>query len=69
MFQEHLTLRQVADVLQIRYQRAAELARLGVLPVIRLGRQIRVSPTQLESFLAGGGNSSSRSRVRQQSSK
>jgi excisionase family DNA binding protein len=55
MIREQLTLRQVAEVLQIRYHRAAELARTGLLPGIRLGRQIRVSPDQLEEFLANGG--------------
>lgn len=53
--QPKLTLRQAADALQIRYARAAELARNGVLPVVRLGRQIRICPEQLARFVAEGG--------------
>ena len=50
-----LTLKQVADILQISEARAQELARLGLLPVIRLGRQYRVDPDTLEEFLRSGG--------------
>jgi excisionase family DNA binding protein len=50
-----LTLQEAAEVLQVSYHRAAELARQGLLPVIRLGRQIRVCPDQLEAFIAKGG--------------
>jgi len=50
-----LTLKQTADILQIKVERAQELAREGILPVIRLGRQYRVDPDQLAEFLAAGG--------------
>jgi len=53
---ELLTLVQAARVLQIKYARAAELARSGVMPgVVRLGRQIRINPEALERFIESGG--------------
>jgi excisionase family DNA binding protein len=55
MTKELLTLEQTARVLTVTYARAAELARQGVLPVVRLGRQIRVSPDDLNQFIANGG--------------
>jgi len=50
-----LTLQQTAALLQVPYPRAANLARLGLIPSIRLGRQVRIDPTQLQRFLAEGG--------------
>ena len=50
-----LTLAQIAEMLQISYARAAELARLGLIPTVRLGRQIRISREQLAKFIDGGG--------------
>jgi excisionase family DNA binding protein len=50
-----LTLEDLARTLNVSYARAAQLAREGVLPTIRLGRQIRVHPDQLNEFLARGG--------------
>jgi len=53
---ELLTLSQAARVLQIKYSRAAELARMGLMPgIVRLGRQIRVNPEALERFIDSGG--------------
>ncbi len=50
-----LTLAQTALALNVSYARAAELARLGVLPVVRLGRQIRVDPTAIDELIKSGG--------------
>jgi excisionase family DNA binding protein len=50
-----LDLKQTAAILNISYARAADLARAGLLPVVRLGRQVRVDPQQLETFIAHGG--------------
>ncbi len=50
-----LTLEQTAETLNVSYARAAQLAREGILPTIRLGRQIRVDPEQLAAFIANGG--------------
>jgi excisionase family DNA binding protein len=52
---ELLTLEQTAKVLRVKYARAAELARDGVIPVVRLGRQIRVDPERLSNFISRGG--------------
>jgi len=55
MPQTLLTLAQVARVLNVSYARASQLAREGILPIVRLGRQYRVDPQQLERFIAEGG--------------
>lgn len=55
MGKELLTLTQAARVLKVGYPRAAELAREGVIPVVRLGRQVRVDPDQLTEFISSGG--------------
>jgi putative molybdopterin biosynthesis protein len=52
-----LTLKEVAEVLNIKVFRAAELVRLGILPAVRLGRQIRVDQQQLSQFIQSGGKS------------
>ena len=55
MVNELLTLEDVARVLHVKYGRAAELGREGIIPVVRLGRQIRINPEELNSFIASGG--------------
>ena len=50
-----LRIAEVAEVLDVSRARAYELVREGLLPVVRLGRQIRVDPTQLEAWLVAGG--------------
>jgi hypothetical protein len=50
-----LTLDQTAEILNTTYARAAGLARENLIPVVRLGRQIRVDPIRLQEFIAGGG--------------
>jgi len=52
---EILTLAQVADLLRVKYARAAELACRGILPHFRLGRQIRASRSELDSFIERSG--------------
>lgn len=54
---EILTLEEAARILRITYSRAAELARQSILPHVRLGRQIRVSRSALDRFIADGGKS------------
>jgi excisionase family DNA binding protein len=44
--------------LNVSEQRAYQMAREGILPegvVVRLGRQIRVDPDELECFIKNGG--------------
>ncbi|MCL4843495.1 MAG: helix-turn-helix domain-containing protein [Bryobacteraceae bacterium] len=50
-----LTLNEVATILHVSYARAAELARTHILPIVRLGRQVRVDQEVLECFIRDGG--------------
>jgi excisionase family DNA binding protein len=53
-----LTLTEVSQKLAVTYPRVTDLVRRGVLPgVVRIGRQIRVNPEQLNEFIATGGQS------------
>lgn len=54
---EHIiTVPEVAKFLRIPEARAYELVRLGILPCIRLGRQVRVARSALDAFIARGGH-------------
>ncbi len=57
MIETQLTLDEVAKALRISYRRAAQLARDQVLPTVKLGRQVRISPRALAHFVANGGRS------------
>lgn len=57
MQNETMTLAEVAEYLRITYHRAAELVRQNALPHFHLGRQVRVSRAQLETFVQRGGYS------------
>jgi excisionase family DNA binding protein len=57
MNDELLTIPHVAQRLGVSPQRAYELARLRLIPTVRLGRQLRVDPGRLEEFIQGGGSS------------
>lgn len=50
-----LTIPEVAHHLRITESRAYELARLDILPVCRLQRQIRVDASRLSDWIAAGG--------------
>ena len=50
-----LTIPETAQVLGIREARVYDLARDGLLPVVHLGRQLRVSEGALRAWIAGGG--------------
>jgi excisionase family DNA binding protein len=50
-----LTAQQVAVLLQVPKARVYELAREGLIPAVRLGRQIRVSASALDDWIADGG--------------
>ena len=50
-----LTVKQAAEILQVSYLRACQLSRENILPVVRLGRQLRVDRGQLEEFIRTGG--------------
>lgn len=55
MHNKLLKIAEVAERLDITIPRAYEMAREGVLPVVRLGRQIRIHPEKLEEWLLSGG--------------
>ena len=50
-----LTMKEVALRLGISLQRTYEMGRLGLLPVVRLGRQLRVEEGRLTSWAESGG--------------
>lgn len=52
-----LTMEEVADILRVPRPRVYLMARRGWIPVVRIGRQIRVEETQLRDWIAQGGRS------------
>jgi len=50
-----LNISEVAKFLNVKKHRAYQLAREGVIPVVRLGRQVRVDPVILDEFVRNGG--------------
>jgi len=50
-----LTIAEVAEVLRIPKTRVYELVRAGVIPAVRILRQVRVHPDRLGEFLSNGG--------------
>ena len=46
---------ETAKILRVKEHRVHELARLNILPHIRMGRQIRFDRQKIEEFLANGG--------------
>ncbi|XID90463.1 helix-turn-helix domain-containing protein [Paenibacillaceae bacterium WGS1546] len=49
------TLPEVAKILGITKERAYAVARSGLLPTVRIGRQIRVERQQLDRWIEKGG--------------
>jgi excisionase family DNA binding protein len=45
----------VAQALGVSVKRCYELARTGMIPSVRIGRQIRFRPTSVQTFIEGGG--------------
>lgn len=52
-----LTVAQVADILDLPEAQVYALGRADILPVIRLGRSVRVAEDQLEQWIRRGGQS------------
>jgi excisionase family DNA binding protein len=50
-----LTVSEAANLLGLRQSRVYTLIREGLLPAVRMGRQIRVSAGTLEKWIADGG--------------
>ena len=55
MFPKLLTMSEVATILNVTVARAYELARTGLLPTVKLGRQVRVDETRLREWIEAGG--------------
>jgi excisionase family DNA binding protein len=56
-----LTAKEVSEGLRIPVARVYELARTGVIPVVRLGeRQVRFNEDALREWVARGGNAEKR---------
>ena len=62
MKQRLMKMRQVATILGVSEDRAYVMAREGLLPIVRMGRQVRVDKRALEEWINAGGR-----RVRQKS--
>jgi excisionase family DNA binding protein len=45
----------VAEILDTSTARVYELIRLGILPAVKLGRQVRVAEDVLQAWIAAGG--------------
>ena len=45
----------VAEILGVRKHRVYELAREGLIPCVRLGRQVRFDPQTIAEFVRCGG--------------
>lgn len=50
-----LRISEVAHVLDVPLSRAYGMAREGIIPVVHLGRQLRVDPSRLEEWIKTGG--------------
>lgn len=50
-----LTMPQVAEILGVREQKVYIMARQGMFPVVRLGRQLRTDPDKLQEWIDRGG--------------
>ncbi|HWQ35424.1 MAG TPA: helix-turn-helix domain-containing protein [Blastocatellia bacterium] len=55
--QKLMTLAEAAELLDVDYARAAQLARDGMLrpAVVRIGRQVRINPVLLREIIERGG--------------
>lgn len=51
-----LTANEVADILQVSVARVYELARMRVIPCVRLLRQVRFDEQALRQWIAQGGS-------------
>jgi excisionase family DNA binding protein len=50
-----LTADMVSTELQVPLSRVYELARLGLLPHVRIGKQVRFDPDRLKAWIESGG--------------
>jgi excisionase family DNA binding protein len=63
MSNKFLQISQVSDLLEISETTARRLVKKGVLPAIRVGRQIRIDERRFQEWLDGGGSAPLRSHA------
>ena len=51
------TVSDVAEILRLNQDRVYEAVRLGLLPAVHIGRQIRIEKEAFETWVRGGGTS------------
>ena len=54
-FERLICANEVAKILGVKIERVFALAREGIVPCVRLGRQLRFSPNALRQFIESGG--------------
>ena len=52
-----LTVKETAEILNSRVMQVYAWVSEGILPAVRIGRRIRISPEALRSFIDNGGKS------------
>jgi excisionase family DNA binding protein len=62
MSNKFLQISQVSDLLEISETTTRRLVKKGVLPAIRVGRQIRIDERRFQEWLDGGGGGPIRQR-------
>ena len=55
-----LTAKETAEILHVALPRVYEMARTGLIPCVRMGRQIRFDEITLREWIARGGSAEKR---------
>ena len=63
MSNKYLQISQISDLLGISETTTRRLVKKGVLPAIRVGRQIRIDERRFQDWLDGGGSAPLQSRA------
>ena len=50
-----LKISEASNIINCSRSRTAALVRMGILPAVRLGRQIRIDPNKSQAFIEQGG--------------
>lgn len=58
-----LTAKETAKVLQVTLPRVYELARAGLIPCVRMGRQVRFDEAALREWVTRGGSAVSNAQA------
>ncbi len=52
-----ITAKEASGILSVSVKRVYEMAGLGIIPVVRMGRQVRFSEDELREWIKKGGSS------------